>query len=110
MIEYLRQLFEYDDWANRRTIEALENGYSDRSRHILAHILITKQEYFDRLHGKDSTGFNFWPDLDLDACRKLASVTNENFRKLLTEADESGLDRVAAYKTSQGVPYEDTYR
>ena len=110
MLEYLRQLFEYDDWANRRTIDALETNYSDKSRRILAHILITKQEYFDRLHGKDSTGFDFWPDLDLDSCRKLADTTNENFRKLLTTLDESGLDRIAPYKTSEGVPYEDTYR
>src|SRR4030095_11788463 len=100
MIEYVRQLFEYDDWANRRTIGALETGYSDRSRRILAHILITKQEYFDRLHGKDSTGFDFWPDLDLDECRKLSEATNQNFRELLGESDEAGLDRVVAYKTS----------
>ena len=110
MIDYLRQLFEYDDWANRRTIDALETNYSDRSRRILAHILITKQEYFDRLHGKDSTGFDFWPDLDLDGCRRLAAATNENFRKLLSESDESGLDRIAKYKTSEGMPYENNYR
>ena len=110
MIEYLRQLFEYDDWANRRTIDALESNYSDRSRRILSHILITKQEYFDRLGGKDSTGFDFWPDLDLGGCSRLADATNENFRKLLTELDASGLDRIARYKTSEGVPYENNYR
>ena len=110
MIEYLRQLFEYDDWANRRTIAALEANYSDKSRRILVHILITKQEYFDRLRGKDSTGFDFWPDLDLSGCLKLADATNEHLRKLLTGLDESGLDRIASYKTSEGVPYEDTYR
>lgn len=110
MIDYLRQLFEYDNWANRRTIEALDSNYSDRSRRILAHILITKQEYFDRLHGKDSTGFDFWPDLDLDGCRRLAAATNENFRKLLSESDESGLDRIAKYNTSEGMPYENNYR
>jgi len=110
MIEYLRQLFEYDHWANRRTIEALERNYSEKSRRILAHILITKQEYFDRLHGKDSTGFDFWPDIDMDGCRGLADATNQNFRKLLTESDESGLDRIAPYKTSEGVPYENNYR
>ena len=110
MIEYLRQLFEYDDWANRRTIDALESNYSDRSRRILAHILITKQEYFDRLGGKDSTGFDFWPDLDLGSCAKLADTTNGNFRKLLTGLDESGLDSIAPYKTSEGIPYENNYR
>lgn len=109
-IEHLRQLFEYDDWANRRTIAALERDGSERSRRILAHILITKQEYFERLDGKDSTGFDFWPDLSLDECRKLADATTENYSDLLTASDEPDLERTANYKTSQGIPYNDDYR
>jgi uncharacterized damage-inducible protein DinB len=110
MIEYFRNLFEYDDWANHRTVAALEQGFSEKSLRILAHILITKQEYFDRLHSKDSTGFDFWPDLALDDCCNLAATTNENYRKLLTELDDTGLHRVAKYKTSEGVPYDNSYR
>src|SRR4029453_16471660 len=109
-IEHLRRLFEYDDWANSRTIAALENSPSDRSLQIVAHILITKQEYFERLRGKDSTGFNFWPELDLGECSELARTTNENYRQLLDDSDEAGLERIAAYKTSGGVPYENNYR
>jgi uncharacterized damage-inducible protein DinB len=109
-IEHLRHLFEYDDWANRRTIAALDTAHSDRSRQILAHILITKQEYWDRLSGKDSTGFDFWPELDLDACRELARATDENYKHLLESGGDSLLEGVAAYKTSEGVPHENTYR
>jgi uncharacterized damage-inducible protein DinB len=109
-IDHILHLFEYDDWANRRTIEAIEAAYSERARQILAHILITKQEYFDRLTGKDSTGFDFWPDINLDACRELAHTTNEKYKRLLDSARDSLLERVAAYKTSEGLPYENTYR
>lgn len=109
-IDHLRHLFDYDDWANRRTIAALEAAASHRSRQILAHILITKQEYFERLTGKDSTGFDFWPELDLTACRELARTTNENYKRLLDSGGDSLLERVAVYKTSEGVPYENTYR
>ena len=109
-LDHLRHLFDYDDWANRQTIAALEKNYSDRCRRVLVHILITKQEYFERLNGKDSTGFDFWPDLDLDGCTKLATATNEDFQGLLSASDESGLDRSAKYKTSEGVPYENNYR
>lgn len=109
-IDHLRHLFNYDDWANRRTIDALGAAYSERSRQILAHILITKQEYFERLTGKDSTGFDFWPELDLNSCRELARVTNENYKRLLDSGGDSLLERVAAYKTSEGVPFENTYR
>ena len=110
MIEHLRHLFEYDDWANRLTIAALEASDSVKARQILAHILITKQEYFERLSGKDSTGFDFWPDLTIGECRTLADSTTESYASLLHNADESLLDRLTSYKTSEGVPYENTYR
>ena len=109
-VEHLRGLFRYDDWANRRTLTTLNDQTSDRSRRILAHILITKQEYFERLDGKDSTGFNFWPDLSLEQCERLADSTHASYTSLLDNADESVLEQTARYKTSEGVPYENTYR
>ncbi len=91
-------------------IAALRNDHSDRSRQILAHILTTKQEYFDRLHGKDSTGFNFWPDLSLDECSELSTVTKDRFERMLDRFDDEGLGLRAAYRTSEGVPHSNTFR
>src|SRR5688572_2091660 len=109
-LEHLRELFKYDDWANRRTIAALEEGSSEKSQRILAHILITKQEYFERLSGKDSTGFNFWPDLTIEECRQLSESISESYAALLESDDESILERIARYKTSEAVPYKNRYR
>jgi uncharacterized damage-inducible protein DinB len=109
MLDHFRNLFEYDDWADRRTIAALEVTDSKKSRSILAHILITKQEYFERLSGKDSTGFDFWPDLSLSECRQLTRSTTDQYRALLATGDESVLERTAEYKTSAGIPYENSY-
>ena len=109
-LEHLRDLFRYDDWANGRTLGALRDQASDRSLRILAHILITKQEYFERLSGKDSTGFNFWPNLSLDECGMLADATHASYLRVLDNADESILETTATYKTSEGVPYTNTYR
>ena len=109
-LEHLRDLFGYDDWANQRTLETLRDRPSERSLRIFAHILITKQEYFERLNGKDSTGFDFWPDLSLEECETLARTMSANYSDLLSSSDESVLERIAAYKTSEGVPYQNTYR
>ena len=109
-IEQLRQLFDYNDWANRRIIVALKENKSERSRQILAHLLITEQEYFERLYGKDSFGFDFWQDLTLEDCGKLAKETAERFEKLLRRFDDEGLDIRAQYRTSEGVWYENTFR
>lgn len=109
-IEHLRGLFHYNDWANRRIITALKENYSERSHQILAHLLTTEQEYFERLYGKDSTGFDFWQHLSLEECGALARKTAERYEKLIRRFEEEGLDIKAKYKTSEGIEFENTFR
>src|SRR5215211_6348262 len=96
-IEQLRQLFTYNDWANRRILTALKENYVEKSHKILAHLLITEQEYFERLYGKDSKGFDFWQDLTLEECGALARETAERYEKLLRRFEEEGLDLRVEY-------------
>ncbi|MEO8648212.1 MAG: DinB family protein [Acidobacteriota bacterium] len=109
-VDQLRHLFEYDDWATRRTIVALRTGASERSLQILAHLLITKQEYFEKLYGKDSTGFDFWPQMNVDQCSELARATAENYERLLATFDDEGLGLIARYTTSEGIPQQNDFR
>lgn len=109
-VEHLRHLFAYNDWANRRLIVSLKEAESEKSRKILTHLLITEKEYYERLFGKDSTGFDFWPELSMDECGDLARETAESFEKLLRRFDEDGLSLNVQYKTSEGIEYENTFR
>lgn len=109
-VEHLRHLFAYNDWANRRLVAALRSAESEKARSILTHLLITEKEYYERLYGKDSTGFDFWPQLSMDECGTLARETAERFEKLLRRFDEDGLTLNSRYKTSEGIEYENTFR
>ena len=109
-IEHLRDLFAYNDWANRRIITALKENDSPKSAEILAHLLITEQEYFARLYGKDSTEFDFWQNLSIAECGDTARETAERYEKLLRRFDDEGLDLKAKYRTSEGVQRENTFR
>ena len=109
-VEQLRELFRYNDWANRRTVVALKENDCEPARRILAHLLTTEQEYFERLYGKDSTGFDFWPDLSVAECGSLAQEIGERYERLIRGFDENGLDLTARYRTSGGLPYENTFR
>ena len=109
-VEHLRELFIYNDWANRRIVAALKLNQSEKARKILAHLLITEQEYFERLYGKDSFGFDFWQDLSTEECGNLARETAERFERLLRKFDDEGLDLKTSYRTSEGVWYENTFR
>lgn len=109
-LEHLRQIFDYNDWANRRIITALKENYSEKSHKILAHLLITEREYFERLYGKDSKGFDFWQELSLEECGALAREVSEKYEKLLRRFDEEGLDLKTTYRTSEGDWKENTFR
>ena len=109
-IDHLRELFRYNDWANRRIIVSLKQADSEKSRSILAHLLTTEEEYFARLYGKDSTGFNFWPDLSIDECGTLARTISEKYDRLLKRFDEEGLDLYTRYKNSSGTEFENSFR
>ena len=109
-VEHLRELFRYNDWANRRIVVALKENECERARQILAHLVTTEHEYFERLYGKDSTGFDFFPDLNIAECGDVAKATAERYEKLLRGFDEEGLDIVARYRTSEGKRCENTYR
>lgn len=109
-IEYLRGLFVYNDWANRQIIASLAENASKKALNILAHLLITEKEYFERLDGKDSTGFDFWQNISLEDCEKLANEMSKNFDELLKKIKEKDLNTAASYKTSAGVAHENNRR
>ena len=109
-IEHLRHLFVYNDWANRRIIASIRTSKSEGSRRILTHLLITEREYFERLLGKDSTGFNFWPNLGIGQCSKLAAINAGEYKTMLDDLDEKGLGRMANYRSSEGIAYQNSFR
>jgi uncharacterized damage-inducible protein DinB len=109
-VEQLREQYRYNDWANRRIIVAVRESGSQRCRQILAHLLTTEEEYLARLFGKDSTGFDFWPELTTEECGVLARTVAEKYEKLMRRFDEEGLDLWTRYRTSQGVPHENDFR
>ena len=109
-VEHLRELFDYNDWANRRILVALKENKSEKSQKILAHLLLTEAEYYERLFGKDSTGFDFWQNLSLEECGNLARQVADAYEKLIRRFEEEGLDLETNYKTSEGVSKKNTYR
>ena len=109
-VKHLSELFAYNDWANRSSIVAVRERPHGRSLRILAHLLITEREYFERLSGKDSTGFDFWPELDADQCGRLNAENSERFYELLDRSSDADLDAEASYCTSEGVTHTNTFR
>ena len=109
-LTHIRHLYRFNEWANKLVIESASISNSPKVLSYLAHILITEDEYFERLYGKDSTGFNFWPKLNLEQCVSLADKNKVRFQGLLEGFDEEGLGQRVSYKTSEGVEFENSFR
>lgn len=109
-VEYLRELYVYNDWANRRLVAALKQNKSEKCTKVLAHLLVNEAAYYERLYGKDLIGFDPWKNLSAEECGELARETAERYEKLLKKFDDEGLDLKISYRTSEGVWYENTFR
>lgn len=109
-IEHLRELFIYNDWANRCVVRSLKENNCEKAVKYLSHVLLTEKEYYERLYGKDSTGFDFWRELSIEECSDLAKENAELYERLLKKFDDEGLGQTANYYTSKGEQVENTFR
>ena len=107
-VDHLRGLYVYNEWANQRIAASLSETTSERALQIFAHLLATELEYFERIRGKDSTGFNFWPEANIVDFADLVSSTTAKYLVLLDGCDEAALDRPVTYKNSRGVEFSNT--
>ncbi len=108
--EHLSRLFDYNDWANRRVLAALKTSNCEKALNYFAHVLLTEKEYYERLYGKDSTGFDFWQKLSIDECRTTANETAIFYDNLLKQFDDEGLGQIAHYYTSKGEAVNNSFR
>lgn len=112
-VETILRLFKYNEWANRRAIDALKDpaNHSAKAVRALAHLLIAEEAWLARMiTNQDSTGFDFWQGSTLDQCEQLASEVVKGYGDLLDSLTEQKLDTVATYKNSKGVEYQTPFR
>lgn len=103
-------MYVYNDWANRRVIRALKANPCEEALGKLCHVLAAEREYYERLFGKDSTGFDFFPALSIAECSDIAKQNAELYEGLLKKFDDEGLGQKTRYYTSKGDAVENSFR
>jgi uncharacterized damage-inducible protein DinB len=112
-IEELRDLLDYNEWANRRTLAALKALAAPPAKAVrtLTHLLVAEKTWWLRFQSEqDSTGSNFWPETALPECEALAEETARSYQAFVSNLTEADLDTSAEYKNSKGVAYRTPYR
>lgn len=110
-LQTLRRLFAYNRWANRRTFASLEGSQGGaKAMRAFVHLLVAEREWLLRLsEDKDTTGFDFWPEMSPAECGALMEENHKAYAALLDGLAEDDLSRVASYKNSKGVAYRTSY-
>jgi len=103
MLEHIRNLFSYDDWANREVLDSLQalNAPPERSVKLLAHILSAERLWLERLLVQKQT-LPVWPLATLAQCKLEVDQLPGLWKNYLTALGEAGLARSLTYKNTKG--------
>jgi uncharacterized damage-inducible protein DinB len=103
MIEHLRRLFAYDEWANREVLESLRPAepVPARSLKLLAHILSAERLWWERIEQQKQT-LPVWPDFTLAQCETEMAEMSARWKKYLEKRSDAHLARSVNYENSKG--------
>jgi uncharacterized damage-inducible protein DinB len=103
MLEHIRNLFSYDDWANREVLTSLQalDAPPGRSVKLLAHILSAERLWLERLLVQKQT-LPVWPLSTIAQCKLEVDQLPGLWKNYLTALGEAGLARSLTYKNTKG--------
>ena len=116
-IRRLQRRFEYDRWAQERTLESLsaasatgaESEALDRPVERFAHLLGTGHLWLARIRD-ERPPCAVWPAWTLDDCRRENPALIERLEAWSGSLDEEQLERRVDYVNTQGEAWSDTVR
>ncbi|MCB0265748.1 MAG: DinB family protein [Calditrichia bacterium] len=109
MIDYFKKMFEYNFWANNRTIESLKSATSapESSLLLLSHIFAAEEIWFSRLIGKHPETPVF-PQFSLSECDMQLRQQHDIWVKYLADISVADLFKLITYRNSKGEPFTNT--
>jgi uncharacterized damage-inducible protein DinB len=111
MLGYIREMFLYDDWANREALRSLQEMEHppERARKIMAHIVGAELLWMARLQqGQQKTVV--WPELGLRDCEQQLSALRAAWELYFDGLKDADLDKTIAYTNSKGEQYTNAVR
>ena len=106
MLDFLRKLFSYDEWAMGRSFSSLENFEQKQSEGLFAHILLAEKIWLVRLNGEDSSHIPTFKEIPLAECAKMADELHQGYLDFLDSLTEEALDSKIPYKNTKGVEFQ----
>ncbi len=113
-LETIRQLYDYNLWANREFTEYFGRAPqpNEKAIRVFAHLLVAEKTWLARIlnENSDNTGANFWAGETREQCAALFAENRLVFDEFFADLTEEKLDASFAYKNSRGTAFENTPR
>ena len=108
MTDYVSRLIRYDMWANRETLNSLEQGTPpSKSLRWMGHILGAEHVWMARLRSRHPA-LAVWPDLDVEECGKHLDELSRLWPVYLANLTPERLGETVSYTSSKGEPWTNT--
>jgi len=103
MLEHIKSLFAYDDWANHVVLASLQALATPpaRSIQLLGHIVSAERLWLERLLVQKQT-LPVWPLFTLEQCKLEVDQLPGLWKTYLASLGEAGLTRSLTYRNTKG--------
>src|SRR5437764_11475271 len=109
LLNYLRRLFTYDDWANRETMAALRAAGKppQRGLQVMAHIIGAERLWFHRIT-REEEPVVIWPEFCIDECERRVAALAPMWAPYLHGLAPETLGETIAYVNTKGERWSNT--
>jgi uncharacterized damage-inducible protein DinB len=107
IVSYFQKLFEYDDWANQRVLDALDGlkEKEEKLKKITAHLFMAQRIWLSRMI-PDKVSMPSSAELEPGGYRSAAGELKNCWDEYLPSLTEEKLASKIAYKSLKGVAFE----
>ena len=102
MLDFLRKLFAYDEWAIARSLGSIDPDAESKAKLLLSHILLAEKIWLARLHGEDSSSIPTFEEYPIDVCEKMAAELHNGYIEFINGLSEKDLVQPVTYKNTRG--------
>ena len=108
MKTYFKQLFDYNRHASHQLLDAIiANNAPAKATGLMAHLLRAQQVWLPRCLGQNPEAGTLWPEWPAETLAEKIDQNHTQWMAYLDTLTEDDFNKVIAYKTMNGAPFED---
>jgi uncharacterized damage-inducible protein DinB len=106
-LQFFRQLFDYDHWANRAALESVKaaDAAGERAHEYLRHVIGAERIWLARFSDPAASNLTPWPTLTLEECAAEVENLHTEWLALLDNMKPEGLAGSLTYRNTKGVEF-----